>query len=152
MKTENTVLQEFSRKDGTISVFKAVLAVNRTDKAQIMEEFKPSALQRRALEIFDGTRENPVLKALIKELNIQRDEILFRHLFEYGTKRELNRFNGEIVSAKEFFTIKDFCLCLIRYKTANTVTSIPDQITKVEIKEATKKAAKTEKSKVKKAA
>lgn len=137
MKTENAILSEFVRKDGHVSTFKALLVANRVHKAQIMEEFKPSKLQKYALSVFDGEKENPILKALFDALNVQRDEIKFSILFDHGTDRELNHFDkgGNIKAKRDYFSILTFGRCLERYKAANVTLSIPKQIEKVEIKE-----------------
>ena len=150
MKTENTILSQFVRKDGHISTFKALLIANKIHKAEIMEEFKPSRLQKYALDIFDGKKENPIFKALIEALNVQRDEIKFSVLFEHGTERELNQMDkaGSVKAKREYFSLLTFGRCLERYKAANVTLSAPQQIEKVEIKESKAKAQ----SKAKKAA
>lgn len=116
---------DFLKKDGSVSTSRLSNTANRIHKEKIAENFKLSALQRYINEVFDGKETNEALSILFDELKPAKNELRFDVVLKHGTKRELNKCNkaGEIVSKREYFSVKIFCDCFRRMKSIETEKS-----------------------------
>lgn len=133
------------KKSNENSTYKKKIRANRKFKEDI---FSLAGLQRYAIRVFENKESNPDFIEFCKDNELTKKDMLFKHVLNYATERELNRVDktGKIIEKKSLFSFWLFESCLQRYRRANPVT-ITEQISKVKITEqkAKKSPKKTKK-------
>ena len=116
------------------STYKRKIKANRKFKE---DTFSLAGLQKYANSVWNKHSLNPDFIQFCKDNELTKKDMLFKHVLNYATERELNKIDrktGKVIEKKTLFSFWLFITCLQRYRKANPIT-ITEQISKVEITE-----------------
>jgi len=120
------------------STYKRKIKANRKFKE---DTFSLVGLQKYANSVWNKHSLNPDFIQFCKDNELTKKDMLFKHVLNYATERELNKIDrktGKVIEPKSLFSFLLFETCLARYRKANPMT-VPQQIEKVEITEKKKR-------------